>query len=164
MNANVNHHVGMRTADLGRSMRFYQEVFGARVLALPFPIEGDFAAIVADGPPGVHWRVAILKIGDSCIELFEFDEPRYPMDPAHMTKANLLHFTVQVDDVRATVEALERAGGRRLWPEVVDLAEGVQVIYVADPDENVIELINITMEEVAKLMIHIHPEADPSRA
>lgn len=164
MSANVNHHLGMRVADIRRGITFYQRVFGAEVLAAPFPIDGDFAEIVTDGPVGVNWKVAILRIGDGVIELFEFGHPQHPMEPTHPTKGNLLHFAVGVDDVPATLDLLEQQGGRRLWPEIVDLTDEVKVIYAADPDGNVFELINLSIDDLAKLMIEIHPEAEPARA
>lgn len=163
MKANVNHHIGMRVQDIQRGITFYRRVFDAELLTAPFQIDGEFAEVVTDGPPGVNWRVAMLRIGDGVIELFEFDHPRRPINRSHMTEGTLLHFTVEVEDVAATLERLESEGGRRLWPAVVELTEDVRVIYAADPDENVIELLNISVDELAKLMIEMH-HADPANA
>jgi catechol 2,3-dioxygenase-like lactoylglutathione lyase family enzyme len=164
MPATANHHVALRVEDINRGIQFYVDAFDAEVLTLPFPIEGEFAEVVAEGPAGVHWRTAILAVGDGGVELFEFEEPKKPIDPTHMTEGNLLHFCIQVDDVAAALARVEEAGGRRLWPEVVDLDDQTQVIYVADPDQNVIEVINADARTVAKLMVQAHPDSDPGAA
>lgn len=161
MRPSAHHHVGIRVADMNRSMRFYADVFEAVPLTLPFLVEGEFAGIVTNERDGASYRVAILRVGDGVVELFEFVHPQHPIESVQMTRGNILHFCVQVDDVTATLAKLEASGGRRLWPEIVDLGDGAQVIYAVDPDENIVEVINVPMDVVARLMIEVHPDADP---
>ncbi len=145
-----HHHVAVRVSDMERGTAFYRDAFGAEVAIPPFTVEGEFAEVVAGGPAGVRWRTSLLGLADgAAIELFAFDAPRHPMAPVAMASGNQLHFCLQVEDVPAALARVEAAGGRRLWPDVADLEPGVQVVYVADPDGNVIELIDVDLPALA---------------
>jgi catechol 2,3-dioxygenase-like lactoylglutathione lyase family enzyme len=161
--ASASHHLGLRVADIERASRFYFEAFGARVLTAPYRRRGPEAEVTWGGLDGVDYLVSHLAIGAGAIELFEFRSPSdlppaAPLDPA----AGLLHFGMRVADIEAALVAVERAGGRRLWPEVRQMGPGVAVVYVADPDGNVIELSDAGIESIAELAIAAHPEARPA--
>lgn len=160
MPVGMNHHVGLRVADIDRGVRFYQEAFGAKLLTLPYTIEPDFAEVVMDGPPGVSFQVCTLVFDDGgAIELFQFANPSAPMDPVHATKGNIIHFGLLVDDVPASLAKVEEAGGKRLWPDINNWT--AQVIYVLDPDGNVLELADATIAELADLTFEAFPHARP---
>jgi catechol 2,3-dioxygenase-like lactoylglutathione lyase family enzyme len=160
--SNVNHHVGLRVTDIERSARFYLDAFpDAKYKALPFTIEGDFAEVVFDGPPGVSFQCCMIDFGEGTIELFEFNEPAHPSEPVHATRGNLLHFGIQVDDVADALERVEAAGGTRLWPGVNPWGTA-KVVYVLDPDGNVLELIDASMDEIAALTFENFPDANPA--
>jgi len=161
MRASAHHHTGLRVSDLDRAARFYIEAFDGHWMAKPFAIAGDFAEVVMDGPPGVSFRVCMVGFAEGCVELFEFLEPVHPIDPVHPTKGNLIHMGIQVDDVQEALARVEAAGGTRLWPEVSPWGTA-NVIYVLDPDQNILELIDHTMEEIVALTLVDHPESDPN--
>jgi hypothetical protein len=69
---------------------------------------------------------------------------------------------LQVEDVAEALRRVEAAGGRRLWPDVHPLGTA-NVIYVADPDENVVELTDASLERIVQLTIEAIPAADPNR-
>lgn len=144
-----------------RGLRFYEHVFNATVLVPPFTVEGEFAEMVTGGPAGVRWRTAIVAAGTACIELFEFQAPIHAVGTVHPSAGNLIHFGMQVRDVPGTVARVEAAGGRRLWPQILDLAPGVQVIYIADPDENIVELLNVDAADLAATLNELIPGRDP---
>jgi glyoxylase I family protein len=163
--ASASHHIALRVSDLERASRFYVDAFGGRVLTAPYLREGAEAETTWGGLDGVSYLVSHIAFDDGVIELFQFRSPTglpsaVPLDPA----AGLLHFGMRVDDVDASLGGVESAGGRRLWPEVRRMAPGVAVIYVADPDGNVIELSDAGMEHIAELIIAAHPQADPARS
>ena len=160
MPTTVNHHVGLRVTDIDRAARFYIEAFGARYKALPFTIEGDFAEVVMDGPAGVAFKVCMLDFDDGTIELFEFVNPVHPAETVHPTRGNIIHFGIQVDDVPAALQSVEAAGGKRLWPDVNPWGTA-KVVYVLDPDGNILELIDHSMDEIAELTFADFPEANP---
>jgi catechol 2,3-dioxygenase-like lactoylglutathione lyase family enzyme len=156
----VNHHVGLRVTDLERAARFYIDAFGARYKAKPFTMEGDFAEMVMDGPPGVKFKVCMLDFDDGTIELFEFLDPVEPAETVHPTRGNIIHMGIQVDDVRDALAKVEAAGGRRLWPDVNPWGTAT-VMYVLDPDGNILELIDHSMDQIAELTFENFPEARP---
>jgi catechol 2,3-dioxygenase-like lactoylglutathione lyase family enzyme len=103
----------------------------------------------------------MLRIGESHFELFEFREPRRPMRPPHATHGNILHVCVQVEDVEATLARAEMLGGRRLWP-AIERWGTAQAIYVADPDGNVIELIDTPINDVVEMTHEMFPNTNPA--
>jgi catechol 2,3-dioxygenase-like lactoylglutathione lyase family enzyme len=162
MPVNAHHHVGLRVADIDRAAQFYVDAFGARFKALPYTIDPDFAEIVMDGPPGVSFKVCTLVFdGGGAIELFEFSNPSLPIQAIHATQGNIIHFGLQVDDVPAALAKVEAAGGRRLWADVNPWGTAT-VIYVTDPDKNIIELVDASIDEIAELTYEHFPHARPS--
>ncbi len=157
----AHHHTGLRVADIDRAARFYVDAFDGHFLALPFVLEGEFPELVMGGPPGVRFKVCHIGFAEGGVELFEFLEPAHPIEPVHPTRGNLIHFALQVRDVPEALARVEAAGGRRLWPEVNPWGTA-QVIYVADLDENVIELTDASLLRLAGLTIESFPEAQPA--
>lgn len=143
------HHVALRVASLGPASEFYAEVFGARPLNEPFLREGRVAEEIACGPPGVRFRMCHLEVGGGLLELIEFEHPRVPPQVVHPSRGNIVHLALQVDDVGETLHRAEARGGLRVWPEPRTVAGSpARVIYLADPDENVIEAIEATPEQM----------------
>lgn len=70
------------------------------------------------------------------------------------------HFAFQVEDVAATLDLVERNGGSRLWPEVSD-SGAVRMVYCQDPDGNVIELIDVSVEAMVDIVHEAFPESRP---
>lgn len=62
-----------------------------------------------------------------------------------------MHLAFEVEDVKATLEAVEANGGERMWPEVVTEDE-LEVIFVYDPDGNVLELMNLPMDGLVEVL------------
>lgn len=156
----ANHHVAVRVSDIDRAITFYMRAFNATVTAPPYTVSGELAELVVGGPRGVAWKTAMLQIGDGALEMVEFTYPVCPSREIPATEGRILHFAVTVADVAETVERVEQSGGRRAWPTVLDLTETIQVLYVADPDGNVIELFNVSAAEVARAMTRVDAETD----
>ncbi len=155
----ANDHLAFRVADLDASTRFYVEVFDAEIASNPFVIEGDFAQAMMDGVPGVRFRLRHLRFAGGMLELFEFiDTPRPPASIAAMD-APILHAGFQVDDVELIAARIEQAGGRLLLP-VTDWGR-YQLTFCADPDGNIIELANASIEELIAATKEAFPEARP---
>lgn len=161
MQASAHHHPGLRVSDIERSGQFYIDAFDGHWMARPFTLQGDFAATVMEGPPGVSFRVCMVGFAAGCVELFEFVEPAYEVEPVHPTRGNIIHFGIQVDDVTEALQRVEAAGGRRIWPDVSPWGTA-HVVYVKDPDENIIEVIDAPMDEIVRLTLEAFPEADPN--
>ncbi len=163
MRTSVHHHPGLRVSDIDRAANFYIEALGGRWLTLPFTLEGEFPEIVMGGPPGVKFKVCHIGFDEGAVELFEFLNPVEPIEPVHPTRGNIIHFGILVDDVAQALERVEAAGGRRLWPDINPWGTA-KVIYVADPDENIIELIDAPLEKVVELTLEVFPDSNPNTA
>lgn len=148
-----NHHIALRVADAERAADFYEAAFGAkRSLEETVMIEGELAETTVGGPKGTKFRLAIVEFPDGgSAELFEFVEPARPTRPIDAWEGNVMHFAVQVDDVDAALERALAAGGKQIWPEVLDMS-GLRIMYIHDLDGNVVELIDGTMADVVEML------------
>lgn len=139
-------HTNIVTRDWRRLARFYQDVFGCR----PVPPERDMSGPWLDrvtGIEGSHIQGVHLRLpghGDQgpTLEIFQYDEmPEHPaMRP---NTPGFTHLAFSVDDVPTTARAVLAHGGsavgelvERVVPEVGRLT----VLYLADPDGNIVEL------------------------
>lgn len=143
------HHVALRVASLEAASAFYAEVFGARPRGRPFLRSGRAAEEIACGPPGVRFRMCHLEVEGGLLELIEFERPRLPPEACHPSRGNIVHLALQVADAGEALRLAEERGGLRIWPELRNVVgTAARVIYLADPDENVIEAIEASPEEM----------------
>lgn len=120
-------HTMLRTADLDRSVKFYTEVLGMRLLRQKDYPDGEFT-------------LAFIGYGDetdsSVIELtYNWGVDSYDMGDAYG------HIAIEVDDVYRATEAIQARGGKILR-EAGPMNAGTTIIaFVEDPDGYPIELI-----------------------
>jgi catechol 2,3-dioxygenase-like lactoylglutathione lyase family enzyme len=145
--AHAYHHVALRVEDLDRSTRFYEQVFGGRVV-IELDLAPDFVESIFGAPPGSRGLNRVLDFGGWAIELFQL-VPGSPVAPTKQTEVGLMHFCAWVDDVPGTVELVRSAGGRALFP--IRPWQGHHFVYVADVDGHVIELLDATVAQCAAL-------------
>jgi len=143
----AGHHQGLLVSDLERAVGFYVEALAGRRLTGTVRLEGPAAEMVMDGPRGTRYEMAIVGFDAGAVELFCFAGSRRPpwADGAHGRR--LPHLGIQVDDVDLVLERVERAGGRRLFAQVERWGKA-RVVYAADPDGNVIELLDAPLEAI----------------
>ena len=108
-------HVHLWVGEIERTLRFYRTVFGAEE---SFRVGEQLVFLTLPGARGV-----IALDGRSAGE----------RNPEHIGLR-----LVEGEDLDHAIAAVERAGGRLL--ERGEHAPGVPYAYVADPDENVLEL------------------------
>ena len=120
-------HTMLRTADLDRSVKFYTEVLGMRLLRQKDYPDGEFT-------------LAFIGYGDetdsSVIELtYNWGVDSYDMGDAYG------HIAIEVDNVYRATEAIKARGGKILR-EAGPMNAGTTIIaFVEDPDGYPIELI-----------------------
>ena len=152
MPISVNHHIGLRVADLERSVQFYGDAFGGRLTTQPMEYGPPDAGEILDAPAELTFRVCHVGFDDGTIELFELSEPYRATGPIAATEGGIIHYAVQVDDVDAALERVERAGGKRLWKEVRQITADARVVYATDPDGHVLELIDVGIGELVTII------------
>jgi catechol 2,3-dioxygenase-like lactoylglutathione lyase family enzyme len=139
-------HVGISVGSLDRALEFYRDVLGMEV-AVQTRIGGDkYDAIL--GLTGVSGRVALLRLGDLQIELFEFERPcPLPSQPNRpVCDHGISHFCIEVTDIHAIYAHLAAAGIRFHCPP--QQFSGAIATYARDPDGNVLEFFQHTNSTV----------------
>ena len=123
-------HTMLRVGDLERSLRFYTEVLGMKLLR-----RKDY--------PGGQFTLAFVGYGDetdtTVLELtHNWDTSSYEVG------TGFGHLAIGVDDIHATCAAIAEKGGR-VVREPGPMKHGSTVIaFVEDPDGYKVELIQMT--------------------
>ncbi len=134
------HHVAISTPDLDRLLGFYRDLLGfEQVMETEWP-KGTTQIDKVLGLTDSSGRQAMLKAGNACIEVFEFDSPEpAPMDPQRpVSDHGHTHLCLDVVDIQSVYDKLVAAGTEFHAPPQ-DFG-GVRATYGRDPDGNVFEL------------------------
>ena len=139
-------HTNIVAADWRRLVTFYEEVFGCKFLPPERDQAGDWLSVATGVPDAKLTGKHLLLPGHGetgpTLEIFSYDEMLEKHPPAANRKG-LGHLAFEVDDVRATLTRLLRAGGGKQG-EVVEQDIGgvgrITLVYAADPEGNIIEL------------------------
>jgi catechol 2,3-dioxygenase-like lactoylglutathione lyase family enzyme len=138
-------HAGLTVADLERSLAFYEGLLGLPLAGIARDESPDIAAIF--GQPGARVRFADLMLpGGGVLELIQYEHPAEPPATASHTQAGTAHVALGVRDLAGLRARLIAAGvdivsERPVTLHTGDDWNGSTVLYVRDPDRNVIELI-----------------------
>jgi len=128
------HHVGLSVADLPAMIAWYSDALG-------------FAVEVAFELPGGRMRGAMLRRPDGAgLELLCHADSagQAPGDPhAAMLRRGYGHWALAVADVPASHAHLLAAGAREVWsPRPAPPPARGQMSYLADPEGNLLELVD----------------------
>ena len=141
------HHVGITVKDLDASIRFYHDVLGLEFSNEPSPWFDAPELGPAVGVPGAGLRQVSLILGDTTLELLEYQSP--PSETTGpLTSQNLgaSHVAFVVDDIHAKKAELE-AEGIEFYSDVNVVDEGVLAgwrwVYFQDPDGYPLELVEV---------------------
>jgi catechol 2,3-dioxygenase-like lactoylglutathione lyase family enzyme len=137
------HHVGITVADLDRSLGFYRDLLGMRVIGLSVEAVGSIV-----GMEGASARIADLDAGGGqLMELIDYGtaDAQATADPRGPDAVGSCHVSIQVGDLSGTLARLADAGHHPMG-EVTELSlggvwEGCTIAYLRDPDGVVIELL-----------------------
>jgi len=113
------HHVHIFASDIEKSIKFYQEFFGGKII-----LDAELAGA----------RNVFIKIGNGRLHLY--DQP--PKNPG---KGSIHHFGIQTDDIEGVVSKLI-SGGVVFKKSISDLGFW-KYIMIPAPDEILIELFQI---------------------
>jgi catechol 2,3-dioxygenase-like lactoylglutathione lyase family enzyme len=135
-------HLGICVSDLERSLAFYRGALG-------FALESELRV---EGEPSetllrlrdVRLHAVYLVLGGLRIELLHYETPGHRGDgsPRPMNQLGLTHLSLRVDDLGATLAALEAQGVRVLHDTRIDHAKlRARAVFVTDPDGTLVELV-----------------------
>ncbi len=142
-------HLNIVVADLDRSVRFYTELLGFRLIK-EAQLEGEWIDRIV-GLKGVKGQVAyvVAPAGEPRIELLHYESPtgENPVANSQANTIGLRHFAMRVDDIAAMTATL-RAAGVDVLSDPVKVPHGVvnhdqgekTLVYFRDPDGVVLEL------------------------
>ena len=135
-------HIGLCVSELERSVSFYRDALEFQELSA-LDVSGADADTLLE-LEGVKLRAVYLERDGTRIELLQFDAPGCTggPGPAPVNRLGLTHLSLRVDDLDATVLAVERSGGRCLAATRIENPRfQTRAVFVVDPDGLRIELL-----------------------
>jgi glyoxylase I family protein len=135
------HHAAISTPDLQRCIDFYTQVIGGEVAwTFGWP-EGTPEADALTDLSNSAAQAAMLRIGETYLEVFQFDSPAQPQSnhPRPVHKHGITHICLEVKDIQAEYQRLMTAG--MVFNCEPQQQDGSSLVYGRDPDGNVVELI-----------------------
>ena len=135
------HHTGMSVTDLERSISFYRDLLGLKLLwRLDHRRSKALEQVL--GLSQVDVSYAMLEGRGGRLELFQYHSPGGKPNPLDrpVCDRGITHVAFQVEGIQQIYERLRSSGVRfHSQPQVV--REGVTVAYMRDPDGIVVELV-----------------------
>jgi len=138
-------HTSFTVSDVERSVAFYRDLLGFRLLSLAERPQG-FAEI-ATGIPGAHLKIAYLEApGGHRLELVQYLSPPGAKLDTRTNNVGSAHLALNVDDLRQVYQEFN-AKGVRFKGEPIEVPAGPNkgnlMVYMLDPDDFTLELIQI---------------------
>ena len=148
------HHPALSVPDIEAAVRFYCDVLGFEVVMEAEIPSGIEPLNEAFGVSDAGCKVRMVRKGNSCIELFEFQDEETPVQdpqrPVH--QHGITHICLAADDYEADYIHLEANGV--VWNSPAVGGEGSRWAYGRDPFGNVIELLEHVPESATALKFH----------
>ena len=138
------HHAALSTPNLERCLTFYTEVVGCEIAyEFGWP-KGSADADKVTGLLESEAKAAMLKLGDSFLEVFEFSSPQPKTQHGERPVCDngITHIALEVNDIHSEYKRMKSAG-MTFHSEPMAQESGFMV-YGRDPDGNVLELIEYT--------------------
>ncbi len=111
-------HIGIYVKDLGKSLAFYEELFG-------FKVVNSFTSGEA--------KISMIDIGGGTLELVQ-----RPGSPTAPPDGNWSHVAIHDPKFDETVAKLEKKG---IATRLVTMSNGSRLCFFSDPDGHVIEIM-----------------------
>ncbi len=124
---NAIHHIAFACQDVASQEAFYTEKLGFRRVRVYSP---------AEGPDIIN-----LRLGSCILELFASTKAE-PDQRGGEQAVGFKHLAFEVEDLESTVKGLQDAG-IHMGPirRLNQLLEGLRVCFFADPEGNILELV-----------------------
>jgi glyoxylase I family protein len=135
-------HIGICVSDLEKSIAFYRDVFGFRVLS-DLAVKGTQASRLLE-LENVDFQAVYLERDDTRIELLCYQHPEFLAQetPRAMNLAGLTHLSFRVSNIQTLITAVEEAGGESLAHTLIENPDyQMKGVFVLDPDGLRIEVL-----------------------
>jgi catechol 2,3-dioxygenase-like lactoylglutathione lyase family enzyme len=136
-------HLGIVARDADKLAAFYRTVFGCKDIRPPRTLSGEKVSRGNGVPNSEIYSIWLTLPGVErpFLEIHEYSEITNRPSP-HVNDPGYAHITFEVDDIRATRDAIIRAGGGDQGQiEELGAADATFLaVYMRDPEGNVIEL------------------------
>ena len=131
-------HAGLTVSDMERSLQFYRDLLGMKVL-MDLDISDDRMARVL-GVPGTKVHIVHLKLGDAILELFQYYHPAGRNEAGSVLPYDqgISHIGFEVNDIQDHLKDIQQRGCKLLG-EPVEFRPGVWIAYFRGPDGEIIE-------------------------
>jgi glyoxylase I family protein len=144
------HHVAISVSDMDKALEFYTEGLGFE-LVQQAELENDSKANQVIGLDNINAKMRMLKAPNAFIELWQYSNPEPKDLRSRPCDYGYPHIALQVDDIDAEYERL-KGHGMEFVGEPVHYGDTGAAIYGRDPSGNIIELYEITTEDIAQLV------------
>lgn len=145
MQLNQVNHVGASVRDLDRSIEFYRELTGGKLQFVNDMYGPGLASVTGD--ENVRVRFCWLKLGNTVLELIEWQQPQGADNTRTGSDVGSIHIAFEVSDIHADYERLRAKGIEFLAPPHTFADEdgspglkGATFAYITDPDGIGLEL------------------------
>jgi catechol 2,3-dioxygenase-like lactoylglutathione lyase family enzyme len=133
------HHPALAVPDMDQALAFYCDVLGFRkVMQADIP-SGVSVMDEAFGVADAGCKVRMVRKGNSCLELFEFNSPEAGTKDRPVNRTGITHFALCTDDFQADYDMLVAKGVPFNTPPFG--ASPARFAYGRDPFGNVFELL-----------------------
>jgi glyoxylase I family protein len=136
-------HLGLCVSDLARALPFWRDALGFRECKR-LDVSGEAAEELL-GLQDLDLRAVWLERDGVVLELLHYAAPghRGAGEPRPMNALGFTHLSLRVDDLEATLAAVEAHGGRVLRAtRVREPRSGRGAVFVTDPDGARVELVD----------------------
>ena len=139
-------HVGLCVEDVVRSTEFYCTAMGFTEVGRMTVDDEATARLFA--VPGLVLQLVYLQRDGFRLELLGYTEPGTVGDavPRPMNARGFTHLSFRVDDPNSFMQRIVEHGGRALEERTVTFTGGNRGLMAADPDGNLLELIEHTTD------------------
>ena len=139
-------HINLVARDWRKLAQFYEQVFGCAIVPPERDLSGrwleDVTAVAGARIRGAHLKLPGAGDDGPTLEIFQYEQQLDRQEPAS-NRPGFSHVAFSVADVEAARDEVLSAGGRQLgklisntYPDIGTLT----VVYVTDPEGNIIEL------------------------
>ncbi len=134
------HHVSFTVRDMERSLAFYRDILGLKVVWDSAQAGVEFKGTISDnltGCPGRELHIVFLGIQERLVELVQYRPTGKALVGNLASDTGSAHVCFKTENIQELHEKL-LASGVRLHCEPQNLG-GVQVMYFRDPDGIIVE-------------------------